>query len=492
MKDTLQLATALAAVVLLIASVTFAQAGVGADGDGVSAANRKPAPTTELAPETCTQAGCHADVLDHQAVHGPLNVNACAACHELTDAEQHQYRLARERQDLCGFCHQVETEGAVTVHEPLKTGDCLGCHDPHGGFDQNLLRSRSMNELCSSCHQDVVGDARSVHGPVAAGACGACHPLHTSENEKLLVQTGRELCQSCHQEMQQQFAAMPFKHQPVSEGCMQCHDPHASDHPMMTRLAPGALCTASCHADVKQAVEQAKFGHSAVTQDAGCTNCHTAHGSELAALMQSRPVELCLNCHAEPVQTPDGRSVEAVTEITREDLVKHGPVRDGSCGGCHNVHGSDVSRLLVDPYPETFYESFDAAKYSLCFECHNRQMVLEPTTTQLTNFRDGQTNLHHLHVNKTKRGRTCRACHKTHASPNELHVRESVPYGNWALPINFTKTEQGGSCASGCHQELAYNRVDPANPQNVPGGEVAVPEPGQEADNPSNSNGTEP
>jgi hypothetical protein len=57
-------------------------------------------------------------------------------------------------------------------------------------------------------------------------------------------------------------------------------------------------------------------------------------------------------------------------------------------------------------------------------------------------------------VNKSDRGRTCRACHETHAGPQPLHVRQSVPYGNWQMPVNFKRTETGGSCAPGLPQGI--------------------------------------
>jgi hypothetical protein len=37
-------------------------------------------------------------------------------------------------------------------------------------------------------------------------------------------------------------------------------------------------------------------------------------------------------------------------------------------------------------------------------------------------------------------------------------VRDSVPYGNWKMPINFKRNETGGSCAPGCHKEFSYDR----------------------------------
>jgi predicted CXXCH cytochrome family protein len=421
------------------------------------------APSTEVAQESCVTADCHAGVKRHKILHGPVNVNACDACHTLTDAKTHSYVPAREKADACTFCHVVETQGATTLHEPVTARDCTGCHDPHGGFDRSFLKTQSMGELCATCHQDVVGDKHFVHGPVAAGACGMCHEPHASKNPKLLVETGRGLCIGCHSEMDQQLDEVGFVHKPVKEDCLTCHSPHATDFPMLVKQAPGELCTTACHEDIKRAVTEAKHKHSAVTQDSGCVNCHTPHGGDLAKLMKDRPVNLCMACHDRSVKAPDGRVVASVLEVTDPKMIKHGPVADGSCGGCHNVHGSDYAKLLIDEYPGTFYQPFDLKSYSLCFECHDKELVMTPNARGLTGFRNGDENLHFMHVNKNPRGRSCRACHSVHASTLALHLRETVPYGKWELPINYKQTDTGGSCSPGCHKSKSYDRDEPVD-----------------------------
>ena len=100
--------------------------------------------------------------------------------------------------------------------------------------------------------------------------------------------------------------------------------------------------------------------------------------------------------------------------------------------------------------------------------------MLAKETDSLTDFRDGRINLHYLHVNKAKRGRSCRACHDTHASTNPMHVRESVPFGKWQMPISFTPTKTGGTCMAGCHKKLSYDRTILPMPTTAPssGGKV--------------------
>jgi predicted CXXCH cytochrome family protein len=424
---------------------------------------RKPRPTGAVAADTCTTSGCHADVKDYRVLHGPVNVNSCDACHKLTDEKQHTYALTRTKAETCTFCHQLETRKDPVVHKPLADGACLECHNPHGGTTSKFLRGKTMAEMCARCHQDTVGNKSHVHGPVAAGACGSCHKAHSSQFPKLLVAQGRDLCLDCHTDMRTQMTQVKFRHKAVEQDCTSCHDAHASNFPMQVKQAPAQLCT-SCHEHdaIKKAAMDSKHKHSVVTNDQACLNCHTAHGGDLAKLMKNDELKVCMKCHDKPIDRgKDVKPIASVAEVLDPNMVKHGPIQKGNCGGCHEPHGSDNARLLDKAYPEGFYTGFKTQDYDLCFSCHNKELVTLEKTSSLTNFRNGERNLHFVHVNKNDRGRSCRACHEVHASAQPLHVRESVPYGNWKMPLNFRRTETGGSCASGCHKPYGYDRVTP-------------------------------
>jgi predicted CXXCH cytochrome family protein len=410
---------------------------------------------------SCVTAACHKEVKDFKVLHGPVNVNACDACHKLSDAKRHKFTLQRDKTATCTFCHKIDTASMPVVHKPLTQGDCLGCHNPHGGQTPKFTRGKTMADLCNTCHKSVTAGKQMIHGPAAAGACASCHQSHASQFPKLLTAEGRELCLSCHTEMKTQMTQVKFTHKAVEQDCTKCHDAHASNFPKQINSAPLEMCT-SCHEHekIKHDATAAKHKHSIVVQENACLNCHTAHGGDLAKLMRTDPMKVCMKCHNQPIQVSKEKTIPPISEVLDPNTVKHGPIRDGNCGGCHNVHGSDIAKLLAKPYPEPFYQGFTVEKYELCFSCHDKQLVLLKQTEGLTGFRNGTTNLHFLHVNK-ERGRNCRACHSTHASAQALHVRDSVPYGNWQMPINFKRTESGGSCAPGCHKEFAYDRNQP-------------------------------
>ena len=152
----------------------------------------------------------------------------------------------------------------------------------------------------------------------------------------------------------------------------------------------------------------------------------------------------------------DGTVVADVALAIRSAPFQHGAIREGECDGCHLAHASQHRDLLRDTFSPNFYESYDLAHYALCFSCHDKALV-EQARTMLTNFRNGDRNLHYLHVHQEK-GRSCRACHEIHASRRPFHMRESVPFGGWTLPIEFRKEETGGTCESSCHQAETYDR----------------------------------
>ena len=170
----------------------------------------------------------------------------------------------------------------------------------------------------------------------------------------------------------------------------------------------------------------------------------TPHASDHRKFLLNREKETCLGCHRN-VLAPDATFV-------------HGPIEKGMCSPCHEPHGGQNAGLLLQAFPREAYVSYTGTEYGLCFTCHNRDLMQYPDTSFATNFRDGERNLHYLHVNNPQKGRSCRMCHDLHGSKSELLVAESVPFGKWSLPLKFVKTEHGGGCTPGCHKPFTYDR----------------------------------
>ena len=354
----------------------------------------------------------------------------------------------------CQACHAAVRQRKV-LHSPVKDGQCGLCHQiPAAGGLASL--TESPEKLCLLCHDKENFTAKFVHGPVAVGGCVACHDPHGSENLKLVRAKGRALCVTCHTDMDARLVAAKFRHKPVETECVTCHDPHASNLKFQLKAAAPQLC-AACHVDLMKRSRAAQVKHPPVTEARACLNCHDPHVAEHRPQLRADGIATCLACHDRPVKTAGGALTD-MKSLLAANKDHHGPIREKNCSGCHQPHGSQDFRLLVKRYPKEFYAPFQPENFALCFGCHESTIPRDERTTTLTDFRDGNRNLHFVHVNQAVKGRTCRSCHETHASNLPSHIRASVPFGKWELPVNFQKAANGGTCSPGCHAPKSYDR----------------------------------
>jgi predicted CXXCH cytochrome family protein len=189
-----------------------------------------------------------------------------------------------------------------------------------------------------------------------------------------------------------------------------------------------------------------------------CQNCHKPHSSNQARLLKGENMELCLSCHNKPIEAGK-RTIANVEAQIKDSKFLHGPIRQHNCIACHEAHGSDFANILDKAFPADFYAPYQEHTYDLCFNCHDRQIVLSEKS-KATGFRNGERNLHFLHVNRDK-GRSCRACHDEHASNQPKHIRAEVAFGRWTFQTEYTQTPTGGGCTTGCHLPYKYDREKP-------------------------------
>ncbi|WP_022852417.1 cytochrome c3 family protein [Thermodesulfatator atlanticus] len=400
----------------------------------------------------CTTGNCHATQGKAPFVHGPVGAKVCIACHS-PHGSFNELELSKTGQDLCFSCHQAKKEefAKEIVHVPVEEG-CIDCHDPHQSNMRFQLKGdgKTISSLCFNCHEKEMFTQKHMHGPVATGDCIACHSPHASDYKALLMAPPEkgQVCFECHQDRKEDFT-MKFVHDPAQEDCSQCHDPHSSPYRFQLIKQKEKLC-ATCHQELTPEIFTAmneKYPHKPV-KNGDCVACHRPHSSNYELLLANDLTTLCFNCHVD------------LGDYIKESKFKHGPVQTGDCIACHNVHGSQYVSLLVKYFPPKFYIDYKPENYDLCFACHNKDIARNKLTNVLTNFRDGEFNLHYLHVHR-KKGRTCIACHDPHASNQAKHIRYEVPFGAWAYPISFKKTPTGGTCIVGCHAPKSYDRLRP-------------------------------
>jgi len=402
--------------------------------------------------QECVNSKCHSGMGKAKFVHGPVGVGQCVVCHTSgnpkhpTKSVKEDFKLQAQGKELCYLCHERKDDQKV-VHEPIADGDCISCHDPHQSDTEKQLTQATTSDLCFSCHTNDKTNKNMVHGPVASGDCNICHNPHSTPYKGLVELEGADLCFLCHEDRRDQFE-LKYKHEPVVEGCSGCHDAHATDFPFILYSDGETLCL-GCHSEMDKHLKESSVKHSALDQKR-CTVCHTAHASDYPRQLKASTKEICYVCHKDL-----GAQVKSAKYL-------HGPVAQDDCYACHDSHGSNYTKILKKPFPAEFYKAYATENYAICFDCHNSDIALDKFTTTLTGFRNGDQNMHFLHINREK-GRSCKACHEMHAGDQAKHIRKEVPFGGsgWMLPVNFTLNKNGGNCVVGCHKPKDYDRVNP-------------------------------
>ncbi|MDD2780049.1 cytochrome c3 family protein [Sulfuricurvum sp.] len=352
--------------------------------------------------------------------------------------------------------------GKTVVHPPYEMAkadkDCSFCHTEKDAKSGAL--KMDMPDLCNQCHEGK-DTKKYIHGPVGAGACTACHDPHESENVKLLrFSSINQLCTSCHADKGHFLKSTKNIHPPVQDQCTNCHDPHTENFKFQLKADGKKDLCLMCHVDKKEHIATVTHKHGAMDRPKQCQECHDPHGNGAPKMLKKDTTkDLCLSCHNDKMAA-EGSKLTNMDKHLKDNPDHHGPILWGDCAACHNPHGSDNLRMLKKPFPETFYAKFDEKSY-ICFECHEPSKIQNEMTTTATNFRNGEKNMHFVHVNKDK-GRSCRACHDFHGTKEyPHHLRTKTSFGAINFPIRYIETPAGGSCAPACHARRGYDREKP-------------------------------
>lgn len=297
--------------------------------------------------------------------------------------------------------------------------------------------------VTANCHA-VLGRAKYVHAPVLDGDCRVCHDTtdqpHPGKGSMRLFEKEPELCFQCHESP---AAGMNYPHSAVEEGCTGCHSPHQGALPKFVMQEGGKLCL-MCHEDVKDAA----FVHGPVKGD-NCGICHGVHGGEYEAMLNLPGNGGCLSCHS------------GIKKIMDDAVSQHDPVANGACWDCHAPHSSDYKPFLKAYYPLKLYAPYvEKETYALCFKCHNETAFVYERTSELTEFRNHNNNLHFFHVNRNSKGRACKSCHGVHgAAQGKLLVDIVTGFGQWGIPLKWVSDGEKATCYVGCHRPKTYDRT---------------------------------
>lgn len=368
------------------------------------------------------------------------------------------------------------------LHEPFKMGACRICHVASSNNPVALVK-KNIHEICYECHKTKYNKAFD-HKPVKNGECTKCHDPHQSDTPRMLKGASvNELCLKCHDRKNAAQGATKFidmnarfKHKAAEKSCLECHDPHTSNYKPLLKKEVGLEFCLDCHSslkdhkDMRKWINSVRYKHGAVTESKNkCLECHDVHASNHANLLKKDSVQTCLQCHDRELKSQeDGGMLLNMAQHLKENPNWHKPIREpggkeGGCGACHDPHGSDNFSILRKSFTKNFYANIENKDF-FCFKCHKESKISQRFTSsdEVTKFRDGDVNLHHLHVNDRK-GRACRACHDEHASKSPHLIREYTDFNNIKFPLRFVDAPNGGSCAPACHKKFEYDRKMPKN-----------------------------
>jgi len=274
-------------------------------------------------------------------------VKQCMACHkEGRDRPAHEI-----------FFTTMGVKGDPASPFAEGNHDCEACHGPSAHHTKRQSDGSRLpptvtfasdepaeqkNEMCQACHQGEQlfhwqGSAHQLEGI----ACVDCHDIHTPNDPVLTLETQPAVCYQCHQEQRAQFLRQsrhPVQGSTESMSfvgllsCTDCHQPHGGPGPaLLTRNTVNETCY-DCHAEKRGPF---LWEHAPVQED--CSNCHVPHGSNYESLLVGRQPYLCQQCHLANFH-PSG--VYSGTGIPPEGADQR--MLGKQCLNCHSqIHGSN-------------------------------------------------------------------------------------------------------------------------------------------------------
>ncbi len=270
---------------------------------------------------------------------------------------------------------------------------CRACHEPQ--FDKVASTKHGKLGTLASWKGKVVG-CESCHGPgkehVEAGGDKSKIKNFKNMDSKAVS----ESCLSCHAGKESHNNFRRGEHWRNNVGCTDCHSAHGSELSRSKADSMTLIGRAS-----KQQPGQAGDVMLKMSEPQLCISCHNETKSQFSKPFHHKVLEgtmKCSDCHNphggfEAKQTKLAVGVDAACIKCHSNkqgpfTFEHGPLKLEGCTACHTPHGSANPKLLKR-----------AQVRQLCIECHTG--ITEELSPQLPS-RHNQTQL---------REQQCTVCH---------------------------------------------------------------------------------
>ena len=237
---------------------------------------------------------------------------------------------------LAGLFALLAGSGAIApaaAQGTWKASDCADCHDKAVNAAYMKSAHGQQDQSCAKCHNNVAEHFKAQ----SAGEKGVVPTMKGRKASDI-----NATCLSCH-EKNNQASYDGSMHARRNVACISCHSVHSpkSVTGQLKTKSDAETCY-SCHKSERAKMQRTSH-HPVREGKMGCSSCHNPHDGTRPKMIKAESVnDLCYTCH---------------TEKRGPYLFEHAAVRE-DCVSCHDVHGSNHQRLLLQKLP------------TLCWNCH--------------------------------------------------------------------------------------------------------------------------
>ncbi|MGE3467561.1 MAG: DmsE family decaheme c-type cytochrome [Pyrinomonadaceae bacterium] len=285
-----------------------------------------------------------------------------------------------------------ETALAAT-DDYLGSESCKDCHEDQ--FKKFLVTKHAkLKEIAS--WKDKAQGCESCHGPGKAHLEDATDPTRIisfkGKNSKEISET----CLTCHAGRESHNNFRRGEHWRNDIGCTDCHTSHGS--PVAADQAGGIRFAGASNAQNESMAVSAMLKAS---EPALCMGCHTDTKAQFSKPFRHKVMEgamKCSSCHNahggfESKQTrlavgADTACVKCHTNKQGPFVFEHAPLKTEGCAACHTPHGSSNPKMLTR-----------SSVRQMCMECHSS--ITEQAAPGLPSF----------HNQANVRFKDCTVCH---------------------------------------------------------------------------------
>lgn len=271
---------------------------------------------------------------------------------------------------------------------------CKDCHE-----DQFKSFSETKHSKLSKLDswKDKVQGCESCHGP------GKAHLEDATDKTKIISFKNKnskeisETCLACHAGKESHNNFRRGEHWRNDVGCTECHTAHG---PQLATFKPGSLTRPG--GTTIETPSNATFAMLKKSEPQLCITCHSEVKSQFSKPNHHKVLEGAMNCsdchnaHGgfEQKQTnlsvgADAACIKCHADKQGPFVFEHAPLKTEGCTACHTPHGSSNPKMLKRPQVR-----------QLCLECHSG------ITNQLS---DGPTGGPHSQT--SIRSQNCTVCH---------------------------------------------------------------------------------